>query len=338
MFCGEIKIILYRIYMLFFRFKMDDFRFNSKDFEGLSKYYNKPKFIYGLHYIICSYLYGCDLSEYLIFEFCKINHNERSLFITRLNKHKIYKQFRSNNETKIIFDKKPEFNQHFQSFLKRKWMYCEEEAMEDIINFILSLDKVIVKPATGLGGKGIEIIYVKNIPDIKMFAKRCYEERLLLEEVLYQVKELHILNPDSINTIRIITVIGIDKKINIISASLRVGRKGAVVDNISSGGIMYPVDINEGIVIGPGLDDRGNKYLFNPNMNIIMYGYRIPRWREIIETINQAVHIFDDARMVGWDICVINDGISIIEGNLTPGSQIMQSDKVGRKRLMKSLI
>lgn len=339
---NKIKIlhrwVMRRLKNTFLRFKLEHFHFQLQDFTEISYRYNRSKIICALHYISCSYIYGCDLSEYFIYEFYKLRHIERKLFITRFNKFKIYKQFREKKEILTVFGEKPIFNKYFNQLLKRSWLDSSNSSIDEIVNFLSELDYVMIKPPAGLGGKGIRKIRTKDIIDLHSFAERCKNERLLLEEVLEQADELSLLNPDSVNTIRIIAVLDRTQSVNIISAALRVGRKGSVVDNISSGGVIYPLDAKKGVVLDGGVDATGRFHMYHPETEILMLGYKVPRWPEVISTVEKAMMVIPEARMVAWDICVTNEEVSVVEGNLMPNPRTMQIDRKGKKMEMNKLI
>lgn len=334
----KIKSALGSIYYSVFRFYKEHYRFKLDSFNEVSKRYNRCKYFCALHYILCSYIYGCDLSEYFIYEFFKLNYAERRLFVTRRSKFKIYKKFNNNEFSHDIFNDKSRFNEKFESLLGRKYLFCPNATIDEIIGFILNLGRIIVKPTSLKGGEGIFIKSVSEINDIRLFAINLKRKSLLIEEVLTQEKVLANLNIDSINTIRSLCVLDHDGKIHLISAALRVGRKGSIVDNISAGGVLYPLDIKRGYVNGVGIDGAGSLHTIHPGTTYYMPGYKIPKWEEVIDTIEKAMRIIPVAKLVAWDICISSTGIAIVEGNLMPNPRTFQMDKIGKKFVLKDLI
>lgn len=333
----KIRSAIRMVYQYIFRFKNAHYRFKIEVFDNVSKRYNKNKYFCTAHYIFCSYIYGCDLSEYFIYEFYKLNHAERNTFVTRRNKFKIYKNFSANNESRNIFNNKARFNIKFKDLIRRRYLYSNESTIEEIIDFIMSLDRIILKPILLRGGEGIFIVATSEIDDIKMFATRIKEKGMLIEEVLVQTERLATLNMDSVNTIRPLCVLDRENRFHLLSAILRVGHKGSVVDSISKGGVMYPIDVKEGCVNGIGIDGKGKMYSIHPGTNYYMPGYKIPKWLEVVMLLKEAMYVIPEVRLVAWDVCIKDEGVCIVEGNLVPNPRTFQMDGIGKKLMLNNL-
>ncbi len=118
-----------------------------------------------------------------------------------------------------------------------------------------------------------------------------------------------------------------------LSCSIRAGGSSAEVDNYHSGGVGYPIDIDTGVISGYGTNIAGDKFLFHPSTNAKVIGFEIPNWEELknyIATLNQKI---PDARMIAWDIAVLEDGFEIVEANFGGDHGFMQAPiKKGLKR------
>ena len=119
-----------------------------------------------------------------------------------------------------------------------------------ISDFISNHEKLIVKPIGLSSGRGIHILDENDTPAM---LNSC---ELLLESFIQQHPEMNRINSSSVNTIK--TEAGID----VLSATLRVGGVGAVVDNYHSGGVGYPLDIQYGFVCNQGTDLTGLGIVF----------------------------------------------------------------------------
>lgn len=125
--------------------------------------------------------------------------------------------------------------------------------------------------------------------------------------------------------------------VNIIAVTLRVGSKNSIVDNVHSGGTYYHVDVETGIVDQKGMDGYGNwSYLRHPDSGVIMPGYKIPRFSEVMSFVISVAKHLPGARYVGWDIAITQDSIEVIEGNVSPGADALQSNQVGIYKLIKN--
>ena len=142
------------------------------------------------------------------------------------------------------------------------------------------------------------------------------------------------LNPSSVNTIRVYTILDKSNTPHILSASIRVG--GGVnseVDNFHSGGVGYPLDVEHGVVMAAGRAITGEKCLYHPGTGAKMIGFEVPNWKGLVDYINRATQVFPTARMIAWDVAVLEDGFEMIEGNYNGDPGFMQTpSNTGKKR------
>lgn len=164
-------------------------------------------------------------------------------------------------------------------------------------------------------------------------------EECLIEEFVEQHPFLSQLNPTSVNTIRIYTLVKKDGSCTILSASIRVGGKGAEVDNYHSGGCGYPIDIETGIIYQPGTDIKGNSRIFHPSTGVKMVGLEIPNWNGLKQFVSEAMKVIPETRLIAWDVAVLQDGFEMIEGNCNGDPGFMQApSKQGKKKeILKEL-
>lgn len=119
-------------------------------------------------------------------------------------------------------------------------------------------------------------------------------------------------------------------------ASIRVGGKGAEIDNYHAGGVGYPIDIASGIVFKPGVDIMGNRCLFHPSTQAKVVGFQIPRWKELKQFVAEAAMVYPQVSQVAWDIAVTDNGFELIEANLQGNSGFMQApSEEGKLRIIE---
>lgn len=147
----------------------------------------------------------------------------------------------------------------------------------------------------------------------------------MLEECINQCKELSSLNPSSVNTIRVYTILDNNCIPHILSASVRVGGVGSTTDNFHSGGVGYPIDIEHGVVSGAGADMMGQRYIFHPGTSVKIIGFEIPRWEALVEFVFRACAVLPTARLIAWDIAVTENGFEMVEGNYDGDPGFMQT-------------
>lgn len=119
------------------------------------------------------------------------------------------------------------------------------------------------------------------------------------------------------------------------SALIRVGGTGAEVDNYHSGGVAYPIDTDTGVVSGAGITINGSKVFFHPSSGMKVVGFQIPNWESLRQYVLDLNSVVDGARLIAWDIAVLNDGFELIEANYNGDPGLMQAPfQEGKKRII----
>lgn len=269
---------------------------------------------------------GVTPTEYNLLDFANLNKKGKSSFITMRKNRKIDRKYNSKKENDILWDKE-KFNDFFCQFINRKWIYISSETTkEQIESFYNSLTekKFIIKPNRMYYGKGITIgTMVEELYDAKIMGG------VIVEELVENEKSLKELNPTSLNTCRVVTCVDKNKKPHIVTIVLRTGSKGAIIDNARGGGSFYHIDLGTGIIDSPGRDSYGNYYVIHPTSEIVMPGFKIPRFNDLKQYSIDLASKLPNARYVGWDIAVTPNGFEIIEGNVCPSSELIQCNNVG---------
>ena len=265
----------------------------------------------------CYVLYGIDPIEYFLFKFENKDHDDRRLFLSDRErmfgcvKMMSWKTFEELKEKDVFY--------HMASnFFNRD--VCVIKSIGDKIEFNAFVNKHPIffgKPNTGTLGNGAGIYNIsdyKNVDDaFDYFLTRGF---WMLEEIIKQDSELASFNKSSVNTIRIPSFITNQGKHVVLNPTIRTGRKGSMVDNAGAGGITAMIDIKNGIIVTEGIDKKYNKYAVHPDSGKPFIGTQIPRWNELIETV-ENVHRSLPSRhkYVGFDFALSEKGWQLIEGN-----------------------
>lgn len=154
--------------------------------------------------------------------------------------------------------------------------------------------------------------------------KHCSDHHFMLQEGIVQDDLLSKLNPDSVNTIRILTK-NEKGKVTIKSSSIRLGRKGKSVDNLRQGGVLVHVNIETGELdkVAKTYFDE-NLYYEHPDSHIVFDGIRLNRWDEVKSVAQKAAQHFYQMKYVGWDIVITKTGVCILEMNKRPDIYLIQ--------------
>lgn len=275
---------------------------------------NKNKILIFIDMCLCAIIYGAGYNDYYYFEFYNLPHKKRKNYLTRTRNNKLVAKL-NKKEKRNEFDQKNIFNQNYNDYLKRDWLYIDNN-FDEFEQFIKKHKSFIAKPNDGSGGVGIKII--TNYEDIKELYNYLIENRLLLlEELIVQNKYLNKINKSSVNTIRIITIKH-KNKIYFVSSFLRIGN-GCIVDNTCSGGMLSMIDIKTGKVLYPAVDLNDNIFYNHPISNIKINSIKIPYWRETLELVRKISLETTDLNYIAWDIAITNKEPIIVEGNPYPG-------------------
>jgi hypothetical protein len=137
----------------------------------------------------------------------------------------------------------------------------------------------------------------------------------LAEEFVVQHPALMELSHSGLNTVRVFTQL-YEGSVDFLGARLRIS-VNSPVDNMAAGNLAAPIDIETGIVNGPGVysDIIKEDKTIHPLTGKAIAGFVIPNWNEVIELAKKAALLTPENRSVGWDIAITENGPELIEGN-----------------------
>ena len=309
------------------------------EWEKFNKEFKLPKghsrvALFG-DYLYCVLKYHITYSEYFEqYKFYKLKKVERNEYITMSQAHRI--QGKLNRGVRDLFWYKDRFLQRFHSFIKRDWINLNNISPEDFIRFCQKHPRFIVKPLAESRGAGIRLISINNVDHIAALHNELSAGNYIAEELIVACNEIASFNPDSLNTVRVVTFYN-GKRFHVIGSFFRMGVKGSHVDNAHAGGVFARIDVSTGIITTEGITTNGNSFILHPTSYKQIIGFQVPRWKEIVETCRQASHTIPEAKIVGWDIAIRKDySIVIIEGNHMPDFDVMQSP--ARKGVKKEFL
>lgn len=285
--------------------------------------YGGSKFRWMLSMAWCLLRYGARPIDYVRFEFHKKSTRERNRYLTIYRYFHLLKKFGTYNES--THGKIAEYKT-FADYIHRPWIVADKDTDQQAIkDFILKHGVVFAKPNMGDQGKGVLKIKAGDNKAIDELLNECKKDAYVIEGIIEQIPEIAIINPSSVNTVRAYTLIKDTGETEILGIMLRVGRKGSHVDNWGSGGIGYDFDIETGVCVGYGRDKMNNPYIFHPDSNVQMVGFRLPNFEHLRRTIIELSHSVPEAKFVGWDIAVTTDGYELVEMNCPGGHDFLQA-------------
>lgn len=195
-------------------------------------------------------------------------------------------------------------------------------------------DRIFVKRYTGGAASGISIFtkvddgkYVDADNDFvsaKMIRNKYSNKDFFLEKQIVQEPILRSFNPDTVNTIRVLTYNN-----QIISATVRFGGKGEFVDNVSANGVAVSLDIETGCLGSYGLKMYSTVEHFyeHPDSNIKFEGTYVEQWPLVRSIVEKALRYVPYYKSVGFDVATTEQGPIILEINTGAGINLSQMGK-----------
>lgn len=257
-------------------------------------------------------LYGASPDDYFRYQFYRKNMSERRKFITWRRGKRLVEKYNSNQDLHIFNDKR-QMNAALANYIGREWMDLSDATETQFKSFVNSFGQVLMKPRSGARGCGIFLLRKEECYNISLSDYREY----IAEEFLVQHPILAELNETSVNTIRAMTFCG-----ELISCVLKVGKNGAVVDNLHSQGIYGNINIKYGVTDSMFYDTNLDEYAFHPTSGARLIGIKIPHWEELKDLVHRAAKEFSGVQYIGWDCAVLPDKAVIIEANEAPGHEL----------------
>lgn len=253
--------------------------------------------------------------DYVIFQFWDLTDDQRDTYLTRFRSKQLIMHV--NDESYAhYFDNKDEFNTVFRDYIGRDYINLETASKEQVENFYNSRKKIFCKMKDLECGIGCERIETANFNSFKDFYKYVTDKGFCtLEDVIENHPDLDSVYSNSVNTMRMITLIGDDGNPNLIYAVQKFGVNGRVVDNY---GVHGPVDVDTGEFLYPahsGDTKAEGLYTEHPNSHEKLVGFVTPMFREAKKMVLQASLVIPQIRYVGWDVAITPNGPAIIEGN-----------------------
>lgn len=283
--------------------------------------------------------YGSSDEDFLTFEFYRKNSREKKRWLTSAKNNRYLYKTVYDDFARSCFDNKEIFDDLFKPLMKHDFLILKNANENDIRSFLKKYDEVIVKPAGGACGVGIFKINNGDNEALNDLINRIKNgDNLIMEQVIIQHNDMAKVNPSSVNTIRVITMVDSHGDVHIINTLAKFGGSSSCISNTMGGGICCHIDEDTGILDRPGKDIHGESHFRHPVTGVIIPGYQIPNWESLCDYAKKLAKVVPSGRYIGWDIVILADGYDVIEGNIHPGQDFQGCDGVGRWNEIKKLI
>lgn len=273
---------------------------------------------------LCAAKYGIGYQEYRGYGFVSKSPELRRTFMT-VNNNVALTREANKRELYPILEDKGQFLKKYRDFISRAWLDTRECSRDDFIEFVKKHDTFFVKPINLSGGNGISKVTSSRIDAGKYYDLIMKNNgEYIIEETIIQHHEMNKINPNSVNTLRMVTLLK-DGEPKYLYTILRAGQGSAVVDNAGSGGVYTFVD-SDGVCRFPFYDEKKGLTLEeHPTTRMKIQGFEIPMFDEAVDYVMRAALVEPDLGYIGWDVAITEDGPTLIEGNLIPGFDMAQN-------------
>ena len=288
--------------------------------------------------------YGSYYNEYFLFGYEGKDADYRDSFITEGVRMSYYPRMNDPKNTNLLENKYLTY-QKFRDFYGRDVLRIKKgaqptpAALEALRDFTQAHPDYIVKPIYAAFGKGVHTESIRDYPYLEAAHAAYSAHGAILEQIIEQGEALSRIHPQSVNTLRIPTVVLADGEVRLFHPTLRVGRGDGIIDNFSAGGISALIDPETGCICSDGADKKGRRYAAHPDTGVRFDGYRLPEWDKAVAMVTTAAHMVPGNHYCGWDLAYSTHGWCMVEANCTAqmgGMQIIT--QTGRKAELEALI
>jgi hypothetical protein len=203
--------------------------------------------------------------------------------------------------------------------------------MDEVVQYAAKdgATEVVLKPTLGVGGgKDVQFVAPQDLARTlaPLFEHRSAWDDWIVQRVFQQCDAIGALNPDSVNTLRIMTYRS-QRGVLHLSTVLRIGRAGSRVDNQNSGGLTCGV--------GEGVLRRVAHLMYqpfeaHPDSGVRFGGVRVPAWREAVELCISGHEMIPAMDLISWDIAVdAHSRPTLIEFNTDQQALLMHQKENG---------
>jgi hypothetical protein len=301
----------------------------KKHIDIIAKNSNKSKLYIKIDIFINFLTRGIGYTDYFRGDYINLTKKEKDTFITTKSFYKIIK-YLNNEKYEALLNDKLVFNKYFNEYIKRDYINLRECTVKDFEKFLLNKEVVFAKTPIGEGGHGVSKIVIKDYSNKKkLYNTLVKRKQYLVEEAIIQSKDLNEINPNVVNSFRIVTLYK-DNEAYVINNALRINQDDT--DVIGCTNDLYFSLNEDGIIDSNVIDDYANVYETHPLTGKKFSEVKIKGVKEAFEMCKQAAKKIPEVRYIGWDVAFTENGPVIVEGNEYPGYGLLQFYKLKNKK------
>lgn len=260
--------------------------------------------------------FGIQRSDYPILRCYELSDELLGTYGNLRDSRLLNEKYNDKGATKYL-RRKDLFDNYFGEFIGRKHWMNQKTTFEEYIAFSDGLDEVFCKPKDAANAKGTQVVELKGKDPKEMYDWFMAQPLMLVEERVRQHHEMDEFYDNSVNTVRLFTLLDNDEFV-VFASFVRIGANGSIADNLIAGGVGCGVDVETGAICTPAIDHEGKIFETHPNSGKRFEGFKIPHWDLALEVAERALRKNPDLNYIGWDIAIREDDVVIIEGNSCP--------------------
>lgn len=306
-----------RIFYFFYYLKETDFSQLMSFIKYSASKTGRSKIRITADVVGCVLKYNISLKDYFCFRFFELSNDARKEWAGTGFMYQYQLRMNPRGDREVL-DDKIRFFYHFKPYIKRAFyslneLKADQRKAEQMLGNPSGL--LVLKGSHGQIGAEVEVIHCHEYTSTSLLNHMKTKNYDLIEEYVFQHPELMALSPSGLNTVRIFTQLH-EGIVDFLGARLRVS-VNSTVDNMAAGNLAAPIDIDSGVVTGPGVfsDITKEDQLIHPVTGKPIKGFVIPFWEEVLALARNAALNTPKNKSVGWDIAVTGTGPELIEGN-----------------------
>lgn len=236
-----------------------------------------------------------------------------------LNPRKMAKEMEDKARIPILYGSVPDLKIPKTIVLNASGIFYDGEgnvlsktaALALVKEYLEKHSNAILKPTRETNsGKGVVLLDKKHFDDFMP------GENFIIQEQIVNQEDIRRLNPDSLNTMRIMTYI-CKNRYWCAPVVLRIGNGTSHLDNAHSGGVFIGVG-REGELQPYAFSEYGNKYQRHPHSGLVFHKYKLSGVDSAVRAAIACHKRNPHMRMVSWDLTLDREGSPVlIEANLT---------------------
>lgn len=300
------------------------------------------------------WVYGFTADQEIYYKLADKTHEQKDEYLTYHSKWAYFDQLNKRENMHMLEDKYEAYTL-LKPYYKREIVKLTNQTDYPLFLEFVSRHSTFVAKPLGLScAAGVQKMQISDYSDLKsMFEavlntgmdcennfkfQGCPKGSVILEELIIQDSEIAKIHPWSINGVRITTV-RIKDKVHIYYPWLKLGCHKAFISSAAIGSMDAGIDAVSGVVNTDGFTEDGKSWKYQPDTNIKIKGFIIPRWKELIEMATEVANQLPDSiNYVGWDFALMPSGWCVMEANYYGNVMWQLFLEKGMKRDFEELI